>query len=223
MALEERRHPEAERLAEYADGVLDAESRAEVDQHLADCSDCRAVVMATMAFLEGQPATPAIATPKVVPFRPRRCVRGVTVGLAAAATLVLAVRVVRPEWVSGLFGPRADLPELQELIAAVAGEPTRPVEGRLSGGFKYGPLAVADPRRRRSRSVAGRPDCGGQDRKAGRRTRDARSPGGARRSPAGAWRRQQGCSDAGSRGPDVARQRLHSKRPDGSVSRPLSP
>jgi len=117
MALEERRHPEAERLAEYADGVLDAESRAEVDQHLADCSDCRAVVMETMAFLEGQPATPAMATPRVVPFRPRRWVRGVTVGLAAAATLVLAVRVVRPEWVSGLFGPRADLPELQELIA----------------------------------------------------------------------------------------------------------
>ena len=139
MAVEERRHPEAERLAEYADGVLDAESRAEVDQHLADCSDCRAVVMETMAFLDGKPAIPASATPRVVPFRPRRWVRGVTVGLAAAATLVLAVRVVRPEWVSGLFGPRADRPELQELIAAVAGEPTRPVEGRLSGGFKYGP------------------------------------------------------------------------------------
>ena len=58
MAVEERRHPEAERLAEYADGVLDAESRAEVDQHLADCADCRAVVMETMAFLDGKPCDP---------------------------------------------------------------------------------------------------------------------------------------------------------------------
>ena len=139
MAVEQRRHPEAERLAEYADGVLDAESRAEVDQHLADCADCRAVVMETMAFLESNPAIPASAAPKVVPFRLRRWVRSVTVGLAAAAALVLAIRVARPEWVSGLFGPRTDRPELQELIAAVASEPTRPVEGRLSGGFKYGP------------------------------------------------------------------------------------
>jgi tetratricopeptide (TPR) repeat protein len=139
VAVEDRRHPEAEQLAEYADGVLSAASRAEVDQHLADCADCRAVVMETMAFLESNLANPASAAPRVVPFRPRRWVRGVTVGLAAAAALMLAIRVARPEWVGGLFGPRGDRPELEELIAAVAGEPTRPVEGRLSGGFKYGP------------------------------------------------------------------------------------
>jgi tetratricopeptide (TPR) repeat protein len=140
MALEDGRHPEAERLAEYADGVLDAGARGAVEQHLADCADCRAVVMETMAFLESNLAIPASATPPiVVPFRARRWVRGVAIGLAAAATLVLAIRVAQPQWVDGLFGPRGDRPELQELIAAVANEPTRPVEGRLSGGFNYAP------------------------------------------------------------------------------------
>jgi tetratricopeptide (TPR) repeat protein len=56
--------------------------------------------------------------------------------VAVAAALLLAVRVVRPEW---LLGPRTDRPEFQELIAAVADQPTRPVEGRLTGGFKYAP------------------------------------------------------------------------------------
>jgi tetratricopeptide (TPR) repeat protein len=138
MALDER-HPDAERLAEYADDVLDAEARAVVERHLADCTECRAVVMETMAFLHSPASTTNVAASRVVPFRARRWVTGVAVGLAAAAALVLAIRVARPEWVGGLFGSRGDRPELQELIAAVANEPTRLVEGRLSGGFKYGP------------------------------------------------------------------------------------
>jgi tetratricopeptide (TPR) repeat protein len=60
-------------------------------------------------------------------------------GLAAAAALMIAVRIARPQWLGGIFGPRSDRPELQELIAALANEPTRPVEGRLTGGFKYAP------------------------------------------------------------------------------------
>jgi CHAT domain-containing protein/tetratricopeptide (TPR) repeat protein len=138
MALDER-HPDAERLAEYADGVLDAEGRAEVERHLADCAECRAVVMETMAFLNSPAITTPVPAPRIIPFRARRWVTGVAVGLAAAAALVLAVRVARPEWVSGLFGTLGDRPELQELIAALANEPTRPVEGRLTGGFKYAP------------------------------------------------------------------------------------
>lgn len=139
MALEDRRHPDAERLAEYADGVLDAEARAAVEQHLADCAECRAIVMETMAFLDGNPAIAATTRPRVIPFATRRRLTAAAVGLAAAAALVLAIRVAQPDWASGLFGPRGDRPELQELIAAVAGEPTRPVEGRLTGGFKYAP------------------------------------------------------------------------------------
>jgi tetratricopeptide (TPR) repeat protein len=138
MALDER-HPDAERLAEYADDVLDADARAEVERHLADCAECRAVVMETLAFLHSPANTTNVPASRVVPFRARRRVTAVAVGLAAAAALVLAIRVARPEWVGGLFGSRGDRPELQELIAAVANEPTRLVEGRLSGGFKYGP------------------------------------------------------------------------------------
>jgi tetratricopeptide (TPR) repeat protein len=62
-------------------------------------------------------------------------VRGVAAGLAAAAILVLAVQIVRPDWLP--FGPRSG-PGLQELIAMVAKEPHRPVDGRLRG-FKYAP------------------------------------------------------------------------------------
>ena len=80
MALEDRRHPDAERLAEYADGVLDAEARAAVEQHLADCAECRAIVMETMAFLDGNPAIAASTPPRVIPFATRRRVTAAAVG-----------------------------------------------------------------------------------------------------------------------------------------------
>jgi tetratricopeptide (TPR) repeat protein len=130
-------------LAEYADGVLAPEARAEIERHLADCADCRHVVAETMAFAEAEAIGGAGSAPasvaRVVPFRSRRWVRGVTAGLAAAALLVVAVRVLRPQWSDRFFGTRGDRPELQELVAALANEPTRPVEGRLTGGFKYAP------------------------------------------------------------------------------------
>src|SRR5205814_1956710 len=73
---------------------------------------------------------------RVLPFPLRRWVTGVAVAVAAAAIIVLAIRV-RPAWLG--FGPRTGRPELRELIAALANEPTRPVEGRLTGGFEYAP------------------------------------------------------------------------------------
>ncbi len=135
MELDDLRHPDAERLAEYADGVLTAEARADVEHHLSRCADCRAVVLETTAFLE----TMASGRDDVrhftkVPAR-RRWI-GVAAGLAAAAALVVAVQVARPGWP---FGSTGDRPELQDLIAAVASQPTRPAEGRLTGGFKYAP------------------------------------------------------------------------------------
>jgi tetratricopeptide (TPR) repeat protein len=97
------------------------------------------VIGETMAFLQAHPVAASPKAAVVLPFRSRRWVIGVSAGLAAAAAVVLAVRIARPPWVDGLFGPRGDRPELQELIAALANEPTRPVEGRLTGGFKYAP------------------------------------------------------------------------------------
>lgn len=130
-------HPDAERLAEYVDGVLGPVERTDVERHLVGCADCRAVVAETMAFVRTETSEvgpPASA--KVVPFRSRRWVTGGVAVLALAAALVLAAWLARPAWI---FGPRTDRPELQELVAAVANEPTRPVEGRLTGGFKYAP------------------------------------------------------------------------------------
>jgi CHAT domain-containing protein len=135
MAID--RHPEAERLAEYADGVLSAADRVEIERHLAECADCRAVVAETMTYLRAEP-TALTSAPRVIPFRSRRWVTGTAAILAAAAAFLVAARVVSPDWINRALG-RGERPELQELIAAVAKEPTRPVEGRLSGGFKYGP------------------------------------------------------------------------------------
>ncbi len=137
MALDDLRHPDAERLAEYADGLLADEARAEVERHLAGCEDCRAVVMETMAFLaSGAGKLESVLRSPVIPFPSSRWLTRAAAIVAVAAALLLAVRVARPEW---LLGPPTDRPELQELIAAVAGQPTRPVEGRLTGGFKYAP------------------------------------------------------------------------------------
>jgi tetratricopeptide (TPR) repeat protein len=137
VALDDPRHPDAERLAEYADGLLADEARAEVERHLAECEDCRAVVMDTMAFLASATGkVDTIPRSKVIPFPSRRWMTRAAALVGVAAALLLAVRVARPEW---LLGPRGDRPELQELVAAVAGLPTRPVEGRLTGGFKYAP------------------------------------------------------------------------------------
>jgi tetratricopeptide (TPR) repeat protein len=135
MALDDTRHPDAERLAEYAEDLLNGEHRAEIEHHLADCAACRAAVIETTEFLHSTLAI-ADSTPRVVPFFSRRRLIGIATGLAAAAALVLAVGAARPDW---FLGPRSDRPELQELIAAVANEPTRLAEGRLSGGFKYAP------------------------------------------------------------------------------------
>lgn len=132
------RHPDAERLAEYVDRVLTAEDRADVERHLAVCADCREVVADTVAVLADTPQTTHTDTPRVVPFRTRRWVTGVAASLAAAAVLVLAVRVVRPQWLG--FGSASDRVRREALVAAVASEPTRPVEGRLTGGFPYAPV-----------------------------------------------------------------------------------
>ncbi len=133
-------HPDAERLAEYIDNVLPAAARAEVESHLVGCSACREVVAETIAI--GLADSAETAAPgsfaRVIPFRSRLPVKGVAAGLAAVAALVLVIRFA-PEWSGGAAGPPRDRPELRELVAALANEPMRPAEGRLTGGFKYAP------------------------------------------------------------------------------------
>jgi hypothetical protein len=181
--------PDAERLAEYADGLLDAASRAVIEAHLVTCADCRFAVVEAMAFLGAEaasasgaapatlatpetpaamtaapatsPARDAAATPevrgqaagesdasssststvapaRVVPFRTRSWVTGVGAGLAAAAALVLIVRIAAPAWLPPFLGGG---PPLEGLVAALEHQRVRPVEGRLmgGGGFPYKP------------------------------------------------------------------------------------
>jgi tetratricopeptide (TPR) repeat protein len=117
-------HPDAEQLAEYADHVLAPAVREDVERHLAGCTECRTVLVDTMAYLD-ENARP----------RWRRRVIGVAAGLATAAVLVLAIRTIQPDW----LGLKTEAPEVRQLTTAITNEPTRPLEGRLAGDFPYAP------------------------------------------------------------------------------------
>jgi tetratricopeptide (TPR) repeat protein len=139
MAIDDRRHPDIARLAEYADGVLPSAARTDIERHLVGCEECRETVAEVTALDIPDPVDQRDRSwfGRVLPFRSRRLMKGVVAVLAAAAALVLVVRLERPEWLRDGFRFRSDRPELRELVAALANEPTRPVEGRLTGGFKY--------------------------------------------------------------------------------------
>ena len=175
------RCPDDQTLAAYIDGTLDAEARAELERHLAECASCREVTVETAIALDADPSsespvgvderdprvepptTPAngpnrdagstIASPEpspgagsmagpqsgdVLPFRTagrrwRRWSWAVAGSLAAAALVVLAVVM-----------PRLDSRDARDdgvdaLVDAVGAR--RPFEPRLSGGFRFGPLA----------------------------------------------------------------------------------
>lgn len=133
--------PDPGLLAEYADDVLTSQERATVEQHLVGCADCRAVLADTVAFVRQERAVARPASSRVLPFRRRWVV--VTGGLAAAAAVALAVRVLPPGWIPGTSSP-VMRPELQELVAALDGEAARAIEGRLAGGFAYAPRPSAE-------------------------------------------------------------------------------
>lgn len=116
-------HPDPERLASYIERSLHPAQRSEVEAHLADCEDCRRVVMDSADLLaEEQP-------------RSRKYNVYALGGLAAAAVLIFAVWTLRPDRLQ----PAIAVPELDGLVAAFADEPTRPVEGRLSPPFAWAP------------------------------------------------------------------------------------
>ena len=136
MTPDDRRHPDAERLAEYAEWTLAADARAEVERHLAECGYCRAVVMETVAFVEESPANAEHApAATMIPFRSRRWLTGVAAGLAAAAAILLVIRL-QPTLL--LFRGTSVDPRVVALVDAVGDQ--RTVEARLTGGFRYGPL-----------------------------------------------------------------------------------
>jgi CHAT domain-containing protein len=127
--------PGDEQLAAYAEGLLSEEERLAVERHLAECETCREVVAEAVRLreLDVPVVTPSTVKPVVVVGRFGRR-RAMAVGggvLALAASLILVVQV-RPE-----LNPFRRPTPYEELVAAVG--TNRSVEGRLSGGFHYGP------------------------------------------------------------------------------------
>ena len=135
--MQERKHTpdgclDPETLAAFVDGALTAGERSQVELHLVTCRDCFAAFTESVKTVQAMTDSGEFAAPGTVPFAvtPRRRLASwaaAGAGLAAAAALTLAV-----------WWPRAERPELVGLVAAV-GE-RRPVEGRLTGGFKFGPI-----------------------------------------------------------------------------------
>jgi cytochrome c-type biogenesis protein CcmH/NrfG len=117
--------PEAEDLAAYVDRRLPSAARASVERHLLECADCRHVVVETGALIRSTGAQTS-----VVSTLQNRWLR---VGgiVAAAAAVIIAVRI---GWQTDRVGANR-----RELVAAVSAEATRPIDGRLTGGFAYGP------------------------------------------------------------------------------------
>jgi tetratricopeptide (TPR) repeat protein len=137
-AFDPRACPDVERLAAYIDDALGPVDRAELERHLVDCADCRLVIHETVVFSGRGIADDSRRRSSVMHFRQRRWVIRTAIGLSAAATLILFTRIALPGW-WGSIRFRNDRPELQELIGALESAATRPVEGRLTGNFKYAP------------------------------------------------------------------------------------
>lgn len=133
--------PAAETLAAYLDGTLDAAGRVDVERHVAACVDCRDVLaessLALAAEDEATVPTPASRAPAAndATRRGARWFWPAVGALAAAAALVMAIVIGKP----GGGADSGARPELEALVAAVGDQ--RPFEPRLTGGFRFGPLA----------------------------------------------------------------------------------
>ena len=124
--------PELEVIAAFLDRRLGDTDREEVAGHLSTCETCYFV------FSEAAQTKPTAAATtdngKTIWFPSKRVMWSSAAGLAAAATLVLAVSGVLP------LG-RSSAPELTALVAAVGTD--RTIEPRLTGGFAHGPVRGA--------------------------------------------------------------------------------
>ena len=129
MSDHDMRVPEidAEALAAYVDGRVSPQERARIEEILARDEESYAWLLDTLRA-QG-PGEAVRITPQT-----RRWV-WIAGGLAAAATLALTLRVGLPSFLS-------QGNESQQLVAALveAVGDERYVEGRLTGGFPYGPL-----------------------------------------------------------------------------------
>lgn len=142
---------DSETMAAFVDGRLDTDARTRVEAHLADCVDCYERFADGVAMVLPAHRTEVISASTATRSQQaeHRISRAWT-GVAAAAAIVLVAggllwRYERTQ--------RNDEPQVTELVAAIGS--TRPIEGRLSGGFEWGPLP---PTTRSARPAAISPD-----------------------------------------------------------------
>ncbi|MEA2163487.1 MAG: Tetratricopeptide repeat [Thermoanaerobaculia bacterium] len=112
-------HPPAEELGRFIEGTLDDAGRAVVVEHIADCDECRIVVVDSTEFSEQSvPAVPA-----------RRVANGRWMAIAASIIVVVG---------AGLLVIKERQYPLAGAIKAASGVSSRPIEARLNG-FPYAP------------------------------------------------------------------------------------
>lgn len=130
---------DAETLAAFVDGTLEAGERARIERHLVECETCYEALAETLLTVRDLNAHEPVRTAATVPARARNWrVPAAFAGLltaAAALWLLVAPRTARSP-----LSPN-DRPELASLVSAIGGE--RVTEGRLTGGFKWGPPPTA--------------------------------------------------------------------------------
>lgn len=124
--------PEAEQLAAYLDRSLTGQGRRELERHAAECQACRWALAAAAAYAVEETADEIGHPKRFAARRPWFIAAGV---LAVAASFLVVVRIsTRPPGGLG-DGEQSQWPAL---VAAISREPTRSVDGRLSG-FGYSP------------------------------------------------------------------------------------
>jgi len=106
-------HPPAEDLGRFVEGTLDDSERSGIVAHIADCDECRVVVVDVSAFSEESAAKTS----------------HITRWLAIAALLVVVIGAAAVVW-----NARRD--PLDKVIESYAQLSSRPLEGRLSA-FPY--------------------------------------------------------------------------------------
>lgn len=126
-------HPPVGHLAEYVDGRLRTADRSILEGHLADCEECRTVVLGAAA------ANAQLAVPRGLNRNRYRFWIVLSVAASAAALILVTIRppTLRPS-------PQTVDQALADLSRAVSTESTRPVVGRLSTTFAYAPPAVTN-------------------------------------------------------------------------------
>jgi CHAT domain-containing protein len=127
------RCPDLETIAAYLDGRLSDRERARITAHLAECEECYALFReSAQTHLEDVDRVVSMRTWRERLPRPRVLWSSSAAVMATAAAVWLVVGA--PE----RFSLRPSDRELQALVAAVG--TNRTIEGRLVGGFAYGPL-----------------------------------------------------------------------------------